>query len=280
MADIDVNGVRLHVDIAGSGPALVFVHGMCGRGAVWAGQVARLSDAFTCVTYDRRGHGQSSDAATPHTVELHGDDFAALVDHLGLAPVMLVGSSGGARIGVDVVLRHAPLLVGAVLSEPPILSLAPADGAKFLATVIPAVQPNLEAGDLRGAVDAFFEIVCPGLWHRLDDASKEPYRQNGAMLVADHRQPPYVVTPEALRQVRMPILAIAGQDSNAFLKTTPKIIASTVPGAEFAEIAGSGHVTYAEQPDVFADLVRGFAGRVFGASGQDATLDTDHVLHH
>ena len=41
--------------------------------------------------------------------------------------------------------------------------------------VIPAVQPNLDAGDLPRAVDAFFEVVCPGLWHMLDEEGKQPY---------------------------------------------------------------------------------------------------------
>lgn len=104
--------------MTGDGPPLVFVHGMCGRGAVWSGQVDRLSDAFTLLTYDRRGHGASSDGDNAHTVPLHGDDLAGLVRCLQLPPVVLVGPSGRARIGLDVVLRHARLLAGAVLSEP------------------------------------------------------------------------------------------------------------------------------------------------------------------
>ena len=76
MAELDVNGVRLHYDVSGEGPPLVFVHGMCGRGQVWAGQVERLAGEFTCVIYDRRGHGMSTDGDAVHSVPLHGDDFA------------------------------------------------------------------------------------------------------------------------------------------------------------------------------------------------------------
>lgn len=263
MAEIEANGVRFHYEISGEGPPLVFVHGMCGRGAVWAGQVERLSDEFTCVTYDRRGHGSSTDGDLAHSVPLHGDDFAALVNALGLPPAIYVGSSGGARIGVDVVLRHRESLGGAVLSEPPIFSLNPDRAKEFMGRVVPAVQPRLDAGDLPGAVDAFFEIVCPGLWRQLDDAAKEPYRQSGPMLVADLGQPPFVVTPDALAEVRLPVLAIAGLDSDPFLQGTPPVIAESVPGAELVEFPECGHVTYAEQPDAFADAVRGFAKKVF-----------------
>jgi 3-oxoadipate enol-lactonase len=267
MPDVDVNGVRLHYDVAGDGPPLLFIHGMCGWGAVWSGQVDRLSDAFTCVTYDRRGHGSSSDGDVPHTVPLHGDDLAALAEVLDLPPVVLVGSSGGARIGLDVVLRHPLIVAGAVLSEPPVFSLDPDRGRAFMDTVVPAVQPRLEAEDLRGAVDAFFEVVCPGLWRQLDEDGKEPYRRSGRMLVADLRQPPFTVTQEDLAAVKRPLLAISGSDSDAFLRATPRVIAAAVPSARLLELSRCGHVTYAEQPEAFADAVRTFATNVFaGAS--------------
>jgi 3-oxoadipate enol-lactonase len=261
--EIEANGVRLHYEVKGDGPPLVFVHGMCGRAAVWADQVERLCGEFACVTYDRRGHGASSDGDEPHNVPLHGQDFAALVTALSLPPVVYVGSSGGARIGVDVVLRHPELLAGAVLSEPPVFSLDPERAKGFMAKVIPAVQPHLDAGDLPKAVDAFFEVVCPGLWSLLEDAQKEPYRRSGAALVADLQQPPFVVTPADLTRVQLPILAIAGLASDPFLRSTPKVIAAAAPAAELVEFPDSGHVTYAEAPDAFAQAVRRFAHSVF-----------------
>src|SRR3954447_26375513 len=266
MPEIEANGVRIHYEIAGDGPPLVFVHGMCGTGAVWDGQVERLSNQFTCITYDRRGHGLSADGEKAHSVPLHGDDFAALVTVLGLPRVICVGSSGGARIGVDVVLRHPELLVGAVISQPPIFSLCPDKAKEFMGKVVPEVQPHLDAGDLRGAVDAFFGVVCPGLWCLLDDKAKEPYRRSGPMLVSDLGQPPFVVTVDDLAEVRLPILAIAGLDSDPFLRGTAKVIAAAVPSATLVEFADCGHVTYAEQPDAFADAVRSFAECVFRIS--------------
>lgn len=265
MPEVEANGVRIHYEVAGDGPPLVFVHGMCGRGAVWADQMDRLSGEFTCIAYDRRGHGSSSDGDEAQSVPLHGDDFAALVKALGLPPVIYVGSSGGARIGVDVVLRYPELLAGAALSEPPVFSLCPDEAKEFMGKVVPEVQPHLDAGDLPAAVDAFFRVVCPGLWNALDDTAKEPYLQSGPMLVGDLGGPPFVVTPHDLANVRLPVLAIAGLDSDPFLRGTPRVIASAVPSAELVEFADCGHVTYAEQPDAFADAVRTFAERVFGS---------------
>ena len=116
---------------------------------------------------------------------------------------------------------------------------------------------------LRPAVDAFFEAVCPGLWRLLDDAQKEPYRRSGPMLVADLRQPIFTVTTDDLAGVKLPLLTIAGLASDPFLRSTPKVIAAAVPGAELVEFPDCGHVTYAEAPDAFAEALRRFAHRVF-----------------
>jgi pimeloyl-ACP methyl ester carboxylesterase len=154
-----------------------------------------------------------------------------------------------------------------VLSEPPVSSLDPERAEEFMGRVVPEVQPHMDAGDLPGAVDAFFGIVCPGLWRLLDESDKEPYWQSGQMLVADLGQPPFVVTPDDLAEVRLPVLGIAGLDSNPFLQSTPRLIAASVPSAEFVEFPDCGHVTYAEQPDAFAAAVRTFAHRAFRPDG-------------
>ena len=60
--------------------------------------------------------------------------------------------------------------------------------------------------------------------------------------------------------------AIAGTDSHAFLRATPRVIAAGVPSARLLELSQCGHVTYAEQPDAFADAARTFAGSVFAGA--------------
>ncbi len=97
--------------------------------------MARLGDAFRTVAYDRRGHTRSRRSEVTESVELHADDAAAVIRALGLAPVILVGSSGGARICLDVVRRYPDLVRGAMLSEPPVFSLSSAIAEEFMAAV-------------------------------------------------------------------------------------------------------------------------------------------------
>ena len=92
--DVQANGTTLYAEQTGDGPSLVFVHGMCGDGRVWADQVNRLADRFRCTTYDRRGHTRSPRTDVAETVELHADDLAGLIVALDLAPTTVVGACG------------------------------------------------------------------------------------------------------------------------------------------------------------------------------------------
>lgn len=264
MPTMPVRDTTLYYEQTGTGPELLFIHGMAGDAGVWAGQVDRLADEFTCVAYDRRGHGRSTAGIEPESVETHAADAAALIEGLGLRRPIVVGSSGGARIAVELARTRPELLAGAVLSEPPIFSLEPVAGEAFLAEVRRAVVPAVQAGGPRGAVDAFFQLVCPGLWSRLDEAGKDRYRTNGHMLLAEFAAPPYLLGRDQVADIEVPALVIAGTTSHPALRAIAVTLAHTLPRARLVELDGSGHVTYAERPEEFAAAVRDFS-RLLGA---------------
>ena len=251
---IAVRDTHLYVQDVGAGPVLLFIHGMCGNAHVWEGQVQRLADRFRCITYDRRGHSRSPRGQAPESVQAHAEDAAALIRALGVRPIV-VGSSGGARIGVELARQHADLLAAAVLSEPPIPSLAPEIGATFLSEIAAVVKPAVSAGGPRAAVDAFFAAVCPGLWSALDQAGKEPYRANAEMMLAEFAGPPYDLHPADLACVDVPTLILHGDLSHPMFPAVARVLAEAVSHARLRQIVGSGHVTYAERPDDFARAV-------------------------
>jgi 3-oxoadipate enol-lactonase len=262
MATIDINGTTIHYERAGGGPAMLFVHGMCGDAEVWADQARRFSDRFTCVRYDRRGHTRSAWGDAPISDALHADDAAALIDALGLAPCLLVGSSGGAAIAVEVALRHGHLLRGAVFSEPPLFCIDAGVRRTFVGEIVPRVEQAIAAGGPPAAVDTFFSLVCPGLWAALDDTRKDRYRANAAIGLADLASPSLDVGPAELSAVTVPALVLAGSVSHPAFRPIARLLTAALPDARFVEIEGSGHVTYAERPDDFAEAVSVFAAEV------------------
>jgi 3-oxoadipate enol-lactonase len=262
MPTIPVRDTTIYYERVGQGPALLFIHGMCGDARVWAGQVERLAGRFSCVTYDRRGHTRSGLGAEPESVATHAADAAALIEALELAHPVLVGSSGGARIAVELARTRPGLLAGAVFSEPPIFSLAPAAGQAFMTEVATAVRPAAESGGTPAAVDAFFRLVCPGLWSRLDETARDRYRANGPMMLAEFASPPYQFGREDATGIAVPCLVVAGTESHPALRAIATTLVRALPDARFVELAGSGHVTYAERPDEFAQAVAAFATEI------------------
>lgn len=256
--DVHANGTTLHAEQSGDGPSVVFVHGMCGDGRVWSDQVNRLTDRFRCTTYDRRGHTRSPRTDAIETVELHTDDLAGLITTLDLAPTIVVGSSGGARIALDLIRRYPHLVSAAVLSEPPVGALAPDLFPSMIGEVAPAVRHAADTEGPRAAVDAFFAAICPGLWSRIDDSHKDRYRDNASMLFADLGMPPYQITQDDVARIDVPTLVIAGSVSHPALRTAAHTLAGWLPDARYLEL-DCGHVTYAERPEQFSRAISAFA---------------------
>ncbi|HET6874418.1 MAG TPA: alpha/beta hydrolase [Acidimicrobiales bacterium] len=259
MPTIPVRDTTIHYERAGSGPALVFIHGMCGDARVWEGQVDRLADRFTCITYDRRGHTRSAAGSVPESVQSHAADAGALIEALGVVRPVVIGSSGGARIAVELARTRPELLAGAVFSEPPIFSLVPDAGQRFMAEIAAAVRPAAEAGGPSAAVDAFFPLVCPGLWSQLSEDAKDRYRANGPMMLAEFTGPPYQLSPGDAAGIGLPCVVVAGTESHPALRAIAAALLRALPDARFVELEGAGHVTYAERPDEFAVAVAAFA---------------------
>jgi pimeloyl-ACP methyl ester carboxylesterase len=271
MPTIPVRDTTIYYEQAGEGPSLLFVHGMCGSATVWAGQVDRLADRFSCITYDRRGHTRSGLGTEPESVATHAADAAALIEALELARPVVVGSSGGARIAVELARTRPDLLTGAVFSEPPIFSLEPAAGQAFQTEVAAVVGPAAETGGPAAAVDSFFTLACPGLWSRLDDTAKDRYRANAPMLFAEFAGPPYQLDLQDVTGIDLPCLVIAGTESHPALRTIAATLARSLPDARFVQLTGSGHVTYAERPEEFARAVAAFATEVTSRQHSRAT---------
>lgn len=262
MPTIDINDTTLYYERTGQGPAMLFVHGMCGDAEVWADQARRFSDRYTCVRYDRRGHSRSRRGAATIDDSVHAGDAAALIESLGLAPCLLVGSSGGGAIAVQVALRHGHLLRGAVFSEPPVFSIDPAAGQAFVQDLAPRLEEAVERSGSAAWVDAFFSVVCPGLWSMLDEDRKDRYRANADIGFTDLRSPSLDVAPQDLAAVTVPALVLAGDTSHPSLRAVAHRLAEALPDARFVELDDCGHVTYAEQPDLFATTVAVFAAEL------------------
>lgn len=259
MATVNVRDTNLYYEMTGSGePPLLFIHGMCGSSRNWEDQMDRLSPHFTCVAYDRRGHSRSDAGDEDQSVRTHAEDAAAIIEALGLRQPVIVGSSAGGAIAVELLHRHPDIVRGAVVIEPPLLDLEPGAKQAILEELSPVMEGALETGGPREAVDAFFQKVCTQYWSQADEAKKDHFRDNAPMLFATLEALGATVTPDDLAKIHHPVYVVTASDSFPLGRLVAERLAEFLPNSRINEFEDCGHVVYAEKPAEFAQGVLDF----------------------
>lgn len=89
--------VKIYYDDLGKGKTIVFIHGWPLNGAMWEYQVTQLpQQGYRCITYDRRGFGNSDKPAKGYDYNSLAGDLKSIIDELELTDITLVGFSMGA----------------------------------------------------------------------------------------------------------------------------------------------------------------------------------------
>ena len=101
-----VNGIDLYYETHGSGRPLVLLHGGLGSGEMFGPVLPSFTDHHQVILVDLQGHGRTADIDRPIDVRLMADDVAALIEHLGLDDVDLVGYSLGGGVALQLAIRH------------------------------------------------------------------------------------------------------------------------------------------------------------------------------
>jgi microsomal epoxide hydrolase len=87
------DGVKLHYLESGSGPAILFVPGWTGVAEFWAPQMRHFAGSHRVVALDPRSQGDSEKPAEGNYHERRGQDIREAIEHLRLAPVIVVAWS-------------------------------------------------------------------------------------------------------------------------------------------------------------------------------------------
>ena len=95
---ISSDGLALAVETFGEGPPLVYAHGLMGNRHIVRAELTPLADRYRIVTYDQRGHCDSTPITDPafYDAERMAGDMAAVMDALGIARAIVGGESMGA----------------------------------------------------------------------------------------------------------------------------------------------------------------------------------------
>jgi pimeloyl-ACP methyl ester carboxylesterase len=250
------DGTRIAFQRQGTGEAVLLVHGTMASNEAWALIAPLLSERFTVVAMDRRGHGDSEPGPS-HATHLEAQDVSAVIEAVGV-PVHLVGHSGGARVALAVP-QHSDRLLSMVLYEPPIaVQHCPSD-------LPDRADALIRAGDRDAAVEAFLrEAACapdaeiailrslPPVWESVIAGA-----ENGSRDIRTFIAEPIDV--EGLRSVAVPTLILVGSDQDAptYLDGLDEI-ENALPHARRQKIPGQRHFANAFAPAAFTEALTSF----------------------
>jgi pimeloyl-ACP methyl ester carboxylesterase len=249
---VEAAGVALAFEEHGSGPAVLLIHGSAST---------RSGEGLRLIAYDRRAYGDSGapEVYRGTTVEEQAEDAAELIRSLEAAPVVACGHGLGATIALDLALRHAELVRGAVAIEPPLLALA-ATGSETMSEIRELIANAAREGGPSGAVRAYIEGAGgQGALDRLGPQRLEAAVSATVGFAADFAAAPsWEVSKRRLGAIDPPVVILSGSRSDPVWREVSRALAQLVPGATLREAEG-GHLLQLDAPDAVADAVRELA---------------------
>jgi pimeloyl-ACP methyl ester carboxylesterase len=268
------SGIELAYDCRGEGPGMLFLHNGGASSTIWRHQLADLSSSYRTVAVDLPGFGASP--RPPAAIDLPGqvELLSALIDHLGLAPLLLVGNCMGSTIATGIAAQRPEDVVGLVLLNP--LTEATFSGGRLgplhtMARRLPGPTRTLRRIARR--------VVPPGFAARL--ALRFQVGRKGAA-AGVHRDPALVAGYRRADQLPAlvdvlddmgayggldrgrpeggpPLCTIWGAQNRVLSPRAGRVLNDDL-GPERAEsLDGCGHFPMLEAPDAVTAIVREFA---------------------
>jgi 3-oxoadipate enol-lactonase len=268
MDRVIIDGITVEHEIEGRGEPVVLIHG--GLIADSFGPMLAepaLAGRYQFITYHRRGYLGSSRTPGPVSIARHAADCRALLRHLGIRRVHVIGHSFGASVALQLAL-DAPDLVHSVAAME--TALLAGSSAQSYRDAIARNAKTYAAGDVERTVDAalkdrfgagyraYLDRLLPGAFAQAV-AHAGPAFELDLPAVADWR----FTEAEASRIVQ-PALAVLGGDSDALwprFGETHRLLLAWLPNVQGAVVPGATHALQMQNPRGVAEVLARFLAR-------------------
>jgi pimeloyl-ACP methyl ester carboxylesterase len=265
------DGVRLHVEEAGEGTPILFIHEFGGNHLSWEPQLRYFSHRHRCITYAARGYPPSDVplSAESYSQALAADDAVAVLDGLGIDRAHIVGLSMGGFCTVHFGLRTPERALS--------LTVAGAgygcekEFEDYFRGVSLEVAENFEKQGAKefskiyalGASRVQFQNKDPRGWREFADrlATHSDRGAANTMRGVQARRPSFYDLEEQLKRMNVPTLVVVGDEDDHCLQ--PAIfLKKTIPACGLSVFPKTGHTLNLEEPGTFNSLLAEFIAQV------------------
>lgn len=249
-------GVRLfYRDTGGRGTPVVFMHSATGSSAVWEHQIPAFTKAgYRVIALDRRGWGRSVADQTGPQPGTAADDLVALLDHLKIDRIHLVGTAAGGFVAVDFTLSFPQRLRSVVIAN----SIGGVQDEEYLDLGRRLRPPEFTAmpPEVRELGPSFRAANPEGTrrWIEFEHTSRPEGPRSPAQPMRNR------ITFSLLETIKVPTLLLTGGADMFAPPPVLKLFTARIKHAETAIVPEAGHSSYWEQPDVFNRAVLTFIG--------------------
>ena len=252
MPMLDRDGVKIHYQTFGAGPAILLTHGYSSTSDMWRGQIEPLSEDHTLIVWDMRGHGRSDYPEDPalYSETLTVGDMTAILDAESVDRAVVGGLSLGGYMSLAFNRVHAD---------------------RVRALLIIDTGPGFRKDEAREAwnrtaaatADRFAAKGLAGLGGLSPERAGAAHRSADGLVLSAHgmltQRDSGVI--DSLPGIAVPSLVVVGAEDAPFLAAAD-YMAAKIPGAEKVVIADAGHAANIDQPEVFNGAVLDFLGRL------------------
>ena len=237
-------------------PAVLFIHGLGADATQFEREQDALADQMTTVAFSLRGHGASSGVFPdePGAMEILALDTLALIEHLGIAPVHVVGNSLGGLVGYELLARR-PEVVRSLVTFGTTAQLHTGRISWWLLQRFARLLGIRGMAALAARSASPDRVVARRVAAMIRSLSLDTYlRLSRAIATYDYRP--------TLQRSTVPYLLLRGEKDrsiNGALASTLAVI-DAHPAARRVDLAHAGHFANLEAPEAFERALRDFWG--------------------
>lgn len=254
--------VKFNIEIEGSGPPLLLVHGFPLDHAMWTSQIEALASAYQVIAPDLRGFGKSDGVERGETVTMreYARDLDGILDGLNVqTPVHLCGLSMGGYIAFEFIHQFRDRVNRLILCD-----------TKATADTHQAQQLRQETAErVEREGTSFLAESMPQKLFSPQTLERQPQRVQQVQSIILRANPFAVAAAsrgmaqrrdmqETLKSLDAPTLVIVGEDDAITTVGEMQQMAEQIPNAQFVKVPQAGHMAPMENPEVVNAAIREF----------------------
>ncbi len=263
---LPVDGCELHLEQAGAGAPVVFVHGAGAFAGLFRTCLEDLAASHRVIAYDRRGFARSTHPPVRRLAR-HVADLERLVRECCDEPPILVGWSAGATIALHLAAENPGIASSLVLAEPPLQLKAPRPAV--LGPVVRWELAALTRGPRAGA-EVFYRWVSQyrgtgtNAFDAYPDEVRETMLAHAPALLAEIRVGGGALGEwlrrRALAGLEIPVKVLLGTRSASMFAPAARYLVKVIPTAELVELPEASHMIPTDRPERIVQAVRALSG--------------------